>query len=488
MERKKILTILAFFIGISSLLLSQTTFERTYGGPYYDAGSSVLQTSDDGYMVVGTSRYYDSEINYLYLIRTDAEGDTLWTRVLGGKEHESGTFIQKTSDSGYIITGSTNSFGAGNSDMYLIKTDDKGDTLWTKTFGGTGIDYGICVRQTEDQGYIIAGHTDSYGSGFYDIYLVKTDAAGDTLWTSVLGGSDFDGCRNIQITSDKGYILVGDTKSFGAGDSDVYLIRTDASGDTLWTKTYGGENYDRGYSLVQTMDGYIIAGATESFGAGNRDVFIIRTNASGDTIWTKTLGGTGYDMANFIQRTSDDGYIIVGETQSYGVLESDILLIKIDSAGNVFWTRTFGGAAHDRGACVQQTSDYGFVITGSTKSFSADGESDIYLVKTNAIGGLTDIRNDRNWTIGSKDFKAHQNYPNPFSESTIISYKVIKPSRIRLELFTLDGSLFMQIFEKHHQPGEYQWRWNPENLDGGLYFYRLRSNEGEITRKMILLK
>jgi hypothetical protein len=180
--------------------------------------------------------------------------------------------------------------------------------------------------------------------------------------------------------------LVGDTKSFGAGDSDVYLIRTDESGDTLWTKTYGGENYDRGYSLVKTLDGYLIAGATESFGAGSRDVCIIRTNLSGDTLWIKTLGGKGYDMANFIQRTYDDGFIIVGETESYGALESDIFLIKIDSAGNVYWTQTIGGAEYDPGACVQQTSDYGFVITGSSKSYSAEGESDIYSVKTNAFG------------------------------------------------------------------------------------------------------
>ncbi|KPL17281.1 MAG: hypothetical protein AMS23_05550 [Bacteroides sp. SM1_62] len=488
MDKKKILTIIAIIISFPFLLLSQTTFERTYGGPYYDAGSSVLQTSDGGYIIIGTSRYYDSEINDMYLIRTDAYGDTIWTRVYGGDDDDSGTFIQETSDSGYIILGATRSFGAGSSDVYLIKIDATGDTLWTKTYGGTGIDYGSCVRQIEDQGYIIAGHTDSYGSGFYDIYLIKTDAFGDTLWTKVLGGSDFDGCRNIQPTSDKGYILVGDTKSFGAGDSDVYLIRTDESGDTLWTKTCGGENYDRGYSLVQTLDGYLIAGATESFGAGSRDVYIIRTNLSGDTLWTKTLGAVGYDMANFIQRTYDDGYIIVGETESYGALESDIFLIKIDSAGNVYWTQTIGGAEYDRGACVQQTSDYGFVITGSSKSYSAEGESDIYLVKTNAFGGLTGIDNDRNWTIGLKDFELHQNYPNPFNTSTTISYQVAKPSRIKLELFTIDGSLLMQVFEKHHQPGEYQWRWNPENLDGGLYFYRLRSSEGEITRKMILLK
>ncbi len=469
------------------MLFSQATFERTYGGPYYDAGSSVLQTTDNGYMIVGTSRYYDSEINYLYLIRTDAYGDTIWTRTYGGKEHESGTFIQATSDSGYIISGSTRSFGAGSADVYLIKINAAGDTLWTKTFGGIGIDYGNCVRQTEDQGYIIAGHTDSYGSGLYDIYLIKTDASGDTLWTKVLGGSDYDWCKNIQQTPDEGYIIVGDTKSFGAGDSDVFLIKTDASGDTLWTKTYGGANYDRGFSLVQTLEGYIIVGVTESFGAGEGDIYIIKTNLAGDTLWTKTMGGTDYDRAHFIQKTYDDDYILVANTKSYGAGDGDVYLAKIDSGGNVYWTRTFGGSEYDNGTCVRQTSDKGFIITGSSKSYSTSDNYDIYLVKTDANGLLTGIENLR-MPVGSKDIQLYQNFPNPFNASTTFSYKVNKPSRIKLELYALDGSLVTKIFEKHHQPGEYQWKWNTKGICSGIYFYRLRSSEGEITKKMILLK
>jgi hypothetical protein len=487
MDMKKILSPLIIILSISSTLLSQTTFERTYGGPYYDAGNCVLQTPDSGYIIVGTSRYYDSEINYLFLIRTDAYGDTIWTRAYGGDEHDSGTFIQETSDSGYIVLGGTRSFGAGGPDVYLLKITSTGDTLWTKTFGGAGIDYGHCVRQTEDLGYIIAGTTDSYGSGLNDIYLIKTDASGDILWTREIGGEEYDWCKNIQQTSDKGYILVGDTKSSGAGDKDVYLVKTNAIGDTLWTRTYGGVNYDRGYSLVQTWEGYIIVGATESFGAGDRDVYIIKTNLAGDTLWTKTLGGTGYDQANFIQKTYDDDYIIVGETQSYGDLESNIYLIKIDSGGNVYWTRTIGGADYDRGACVQQTSDRGFIITGSSTSFSASDDYDIYLVKTDGNGQLTGIENPR-IPVGPKNIRLYQNYPNPFNTTTTISYRVTKPSKIKLELFTLNGSLIMQIFEKYHQPGEYHWKCNTNLLESGTYFYRISNGNHEITKKMILLR
>lgn len=487
MRMKNFLTTLIFIFSMSSMLLSQTTFERTYGGPYHDSGSSVLQTTDNGYIIIGTSRYYNSDINSIYLIRTNSNGDTLWTRVFGGEDHDSGTFIQATSDMGYIISGSTNSFGAGGTDVYLIKINATGDTLWTKTYGGTGTDYGHCVRQTTDLGYIIAGHTNSFGSGFNDIYLIKTNASGDTLWTKVFGGINYDWCKNVQQTSDEGYIIVGDTKSFGAGDSDVYLIKTDASGDTLWTKTYGGANYDRGYSIVQTSEGYIIAGVTESFGAGERDVYIIKTNSTGDTLWTKTLGGIGYDIAYFIQKTYDDDYILVGDTESYGAVDGDVFLIKIDSGGDVYWTRTIGGSEFDHGNCVQQTSDEGYIITGSSYSYSISDDNDIYLVKTDVNGGLTRIENSR-MPIGPTDFQLAQNYPNPFNAATTISYKVDIPSKIKLDIFSIDGSVVRKIFEKCHQPGQYQWKWNAENISSGVYLYRLSNGESYITKKMILLK
>ncbi len=167
------------------------------------------------------------------------------------------------------------------------------DTLWTKAFGGTNEDYGRSVQETSDGGYIIAGYTKSFGAGSYDVYLIKTDANGDTTWTKTYGGSNIDQGYSVEQTSDGGYIIAGNSKSFGAGLDDVYLIKTDANGDTTWTKTYGGSNIDQGYSVEQTSDGgYIIAGYTKSFGAGSYDVYLIKTDANGDTTWTKTYGGS----------------------------------------------------------------------------------------------------------------------------------------------------------------------------------------------------
>jgi len=198
----------------------------------------------------------------------------------GGSEEDMGVSAQQTTDGGYIIAGSTDSFGAGSKDVYLIKTDARGNVAWYKTFGGEADDYGGSVQQTSDGGYIIAGHTDSFGSGKADVYLIKTDKMGDAVWSKTFGGEQDDIGISAQQTSDGGYIIVGGTGSFGAGGSDVYLIKTDAMGNTVWYKTYGGLRDDMGIAVQQTSDnGFIIAGYTDSFGSGDSDVYLIRTNA-----------------------------------------------------------------------------------------------------------------------------------------------------------------------------------------------------------------
>ncbi len=300
---------------------------------------------------------------------------------------ETGMSVQQTTDGGYIIAGKTYTFGnaLGYSDVYLIKTDLNGDTLWTKTFGGMLDEIGLSVQQTNEGGYIISGSTDSFGNGSSDMYLIKTNSYGETLWTKTYGGEYYEAGMSVQQTTDGGYILTGMTSSFGVDSYNVYLIKTSSNGDTLWTKTIGGEHLYTGNSIQQTTDGgYIISGSGRADVDDDLDVLLIKTDINGETIWTNTFGGQFWDYGYSAHQTIDGGYIITGSTPSNGNAY-DVYLIKTDNIGDTLWTKTFGGVYDDRGVSVQQTTDGGFIVTGS-KLMPEKGATDIYLIKTDEYG------------------------------------------------------------------------------------------------------
>lgn len=365
-------------IGSFATLVPATQWEKTFGGPQYDVGNIVRQTSDSGFIVAGTTASYGAGDNDVYLIKTNASGDNTWTKTFGGVSAEHGYAVQQTADGGFIISGTTATFGAGSDDVYLIKTDASGDNTWSKTFGGVDSDRGHSVQQTSDGGYIIAGSTVSSGPGLCALYLIKTDASGNVVWDNALGEGTWQEGHSVQQTSDGGYVIAGFVYS-SATSFDVYLVKTDASGNVAWTKRFGGAGDDYGYSVRQTADGgYVIAGSTTSFGAGSDDVLLIKTNASGDNTWTRTFGGTGSDAASSVQQSSDGGYVIAGTTTSFGAGSDDVYLIRTDASGSAVWTKTLGGTGSDRGRSVQQTADGGYVVTGSTE---VAGSSDVYLIK-----------------------------------------------------------------------------------------------------------
>jgi len=313
-----------------------------------------------------------------------------WEKTFGWSNedyNEKGHSVQQTTDGGFIITGVelyTEDMPPYEdySDVYLIKTDSSGIQQWYQTFGGTDNDYGTSVQQTTDGGYIISGETRSFGNGSTDVYLIKTDANGIEQWNQTFGGTDADGGYSVQQTTDGGYIITGYTWSFGNG-GDVYLIKTDGNGIEQWNKTFGGTSSDYGYSVQQTTDGgYIISAETRSFGNGSADVYLIKTDANGIEQWYQIFGGTDDDYGTSVQQTTDGGYIITGGADSY---PPDVYLIKTDANGIEQWNQTFGGVSTDVGRSVQQTTDGGYIITGYTWSFG-NGSADVYLIKTDANG------------------------------------------------------------------------------------------------------
>ena len=372
--------------GIISIFLIKTdeqgnlSWLKTYG---VGIGWSGQQTSDDGYIIAGGYTESFGAESDVWLIKTNSLGFKMWDRTFGGISSDIAMCVQQTTDGGYIITGYTWSFGADDFDVWLIKTDSKGNMIWGKTFGGIDEDYGCFVQQTTDGGYIITGATRSFGA---DVWLIKTDSAGNEMWSKTFGGLYYDGGRCVQQTTDGGYIITGYTESFGDVNGDVWLIKTDSDGNNVWNKTFGGTNLDEGRYVQQiNNDGYIITGITSSFGAGYIDVWLIKTDSDGNKVWSRAFGGADDDIGWCVQQTTDGGYIITGYTWSFGAGLSDFWLIKTDSTSNMVWNRTFGGISTDYGRSVQQTNDGGYIITGDTSSFGA-GWSDVWLIKTDKDG------------------------------------------------------------------------------------------------------
>ncbi len=362
-------------------------WQKTFGSIWGDEGHSVQQTSDGGYIITGCSGANSPlQAGDVCLIKTDPNGNCDWQKTFGGSADDYGYSVQQTSDGGYIITGWTSSFGSGDYDVYLIKTEPNGNEKWQKTFGGSQKDRGYSVKQTNDGGYIIVGRTESYGAGILDVYLIKTDPNGDSQWQKTFGGSSWDEGSSVQQTTDGGYIIAGLTMSFGAGNVDFYLIKTDPNGDKKWQKTFGGNNRDWGESVQQTTDGgYIISGFTQSYGAGGCDVYLIKTDPNGNLQWQKTFGGSDDEQGYSIRQTSDGGFIIAGFK---GIFDGDVYLVKTDPNGNMQWQKTLGGSHNDRAYSVQQTTDNGYIITGFTHSYGA-GRSDVYFIKLCPDGTLS---------------------------------------------------------------------------------------------------
>jgi len=394
---KKIIAfvIAAFIVSYSysqQILIKQ--FEKTYGGAWYERLYGMEQTADGGYILTGLTTSFGSGGSDVFLVKTDQMGNSQWTKTYGGTGNEWGIGIQQTIDGGYIVGGNTNSFGAGSNDYFLIKTDQNGDTLWTRTFGGTSSDDAYAVRQTNDGGYILTGVTSSFGVYGNAVYLVKTDANGNLQWQRTIEILTWEASHGIQQTNDGGYIITGLTYGWG----NAFLLKTDSLGNKEWVKyNYFGTNFSIGKGVTQTPDGgYVFTGSVYGIGSGAFDIFLIKTNANGDTLWRKTYGGILNDFGFYLFPLADGGYLIGGETWNFGAGNSDIIFIITDENGNEIRRGTAGGPSQDGDGnasiygslSVIQTFDGGYAVGGTTFSFGAD-ERDFYFVKLIELSNLT---------------------------------------------------------------------------------------------------
>jgi len=365
-------------------------FSVTFGGEGWDLGYDVAQTSDGAYLCIGDAEF--SGAGDLWVLKSDDKGNEVWSRTYGGSQYDWGASIQPIDGGAIIACGSTQSFGHGNNDAWLLNMDAQGDTLWSRTFGGSEHESANAVLQVQGGGFALAGYTTSFGAGGYDAWLLKTDAEGNELWNRTYGGSENEIASDVAETEDGGFVVTGYTESSGAGDDDLWLIRTDSEGNEVWSQTYGGIGQDRGSSVRQTDDGgFIAVGFTKSYGAGDSDLWLIKTDAQGNETWSRIYGGTASDYGTSVRKTENSGFVILGCTKSFGAGLNDIWLIHVDAQGDSLWSRTFGGTQNDQGNNLHVTNDGGFICVGSTESYGA-GSSDLWLIKTDENGSTETSR------------------------------------------------------------------------------------------------
>jgi hypothetical protein len=380
-----IFVLLLFIIQNNLVVNAAITFQKTFGGTSDEYGYATEQLSDGGYIMCGRTISFGVGGFDNYLIRLNANGDTLWTKTYGNIGYDEAQSIKQTSDGGFIMVGQTATVDWAG-DVYLVKTDANGVLVWSTAFGTAGkFDFGYSVRQTSDGGYIIAGLTNSTGAGLRDVLLLKTNSTGVLQWSKTYGGASDDEGKSVEETADGGFIISGFTQSYGSG-YQMYLIKTNSTGNITWSKTFGGGGMELGYSVKQTSDGgYVLLGYSDSYGSGLVDVLLLKLTATGGISWSKTYGGASDDYGSCINITSDGGYIISGKTLSYGGGAGDFYLIKTDVNGLHQWSKAYGGTALDQAGNVRQTADGGYILTGYTMSFGA-GIREAYLVKTDATG------------------------------------------------------------------------------------------------------
>jgi uncharacterized delta-60 repeat protein len=387
---KKIIyfTFCLLFLGSFQYLHAQ--WAKTYGGSGDDYASSIQQTSDGGYIVAGQTESFGFGNEDLWILKLDSNGNIEWQKTYG-LSHEDRTYdkpdiIHETSDGGYIVTCSTKSFNDGVNDIWILKLSSAGDIEWQKIYGGSSWDNPNSIRQTIDGGYIVAGFTRSF-SDYNDYWILKLSSDGNIEWQKAFDGGWQEHARAIWQTDDGGYVVAGNSYSFtGSLQSDFWILKLSSNGDVEWQKTYGGSGEDNPYSIQQTSDGgYIVGGETNSFGVGYYDIWILKLSSNGDIEWQNTYGDSFSDNSATIKETSDGSYIVSSWFYKAGKREGRILKLSLN--GNIEWQNTYGGSDDDGVSSIQETNDGGYIVGGWTWSFGA-GRADFMVAKLYPDGNI----------------------------------------------------------------------------------------------------
>jgi hypothetical protein len=457
---------------------SQITFQKLYGGARIESARDLEICPNGDFLLVGTTTSFSPGDSDVYVLRVDKEGNKLFEKAIGGRGNEMAYSVRSTNDGNFIVGGFTSSYGAGGYDAYLLKITPSGDVIWSKTYGSSGSDIMREASPTSDGGFILSGYSNSKGN--YDAFLIKTDASGNEQWRKYYGGTGTDMSFSVKQSPDEGFIFFGTTYSQGAGGGDFYLVKTDIAGNVSWTKVFGGPAAEEGQFVQCTSDGgYIVVGDQESNSAGGYDINVTKFNGSGGQSWTKLFGGAQKDVGKMVQPTTEGGYVISGITRSFGLKEPDFWIIKIDGGGGLQWQKTYGYAYHEHCYPVKQTSDGGYIAAGHSDSPPSAG-IDALLIKTDGQG---------NMTVGIEEngiAAVLGTYPNPAAEKLNIDLSALPREDYKLVFI---NSLGQEVYTESISRKDLSERReiNIASFPRGLYLLNLRgsSDRNLISRKLV---
>jgi hypothetical protein len=482
-----------------------------YGGLRRDYAYDLKQTNDQGFIIAGYSTSFDNN-KQMYLIKTDSQGTIEWQKTYGGNLDEEARGVTIANDGGYLVCGFTNSFGSGEFDVYVIRTDPYGDTLWTKTIGGAAFDRGYDCLTLED-GFALVGGTGSYGAGNMDLYMIKLDNTGNIVWenTSGSGGFNFERGLDIQLTPDNTLVAVGQGSSSGDG-SDIYLVTADLSGNLLLSKKIGNNVvHDFGFGVHPCNDGgFLIGGKTVNATNANFEGYIVKINAQGLTVWEKIIEKEGSDGINAICEASD-GYILAGQTNSFGSGRFDGWLLKIEEPLYCFFTEdiTFGQAPLEVNFTDYSSSnvtswEWDFNHAGvidsyeqsPTYTFTEAGNYSVQLVVSDGSHSDTVLKENliHVTSINTEEISLNKNimicYPTPFNESVTIKFKVRNHEEAEIKVIDLYGKEVKNF--GLYKAGDYEIKWEGDtnekgNISTGIYYVMLRTETKLLYKKIIRL-
>jgi hypothetical protein len=476
--------ILSIFISLITNLLAQapdTAWTRHFHRGSWEPVYSIQETSDEGFIMVGPSHLLNDNSSEAFLVKTDRNGDSLWSRVIGNNQHFYPNCVKEDPNGGYVIVGEKQNL-SGPSEAFVVKTDENGDSLWSFFYGASGNTLANYVTCTADTGYVVTGH--QYVSTHQDIFACKLDAQGASVWLKIYDRPGHESAACINQTMDEGFLIGGKADYHTAGRYDFFVVKTDSVGDTLWTRTYGRSDDDYCYSCQQTSDsGFIFFGTTDTIIVSSyTHSLAIKTDTSGQVEWQQIYyRGTGGDFGHSVQQTSDGGYIFGGNSLNPGQSQ-DFCFMRTDADGNIQWIKTVGGAATEFAYSVLQTADGGYVLGGETSFIGSHG-GDFWIVKLNAFPSSIEKKD-----LNMSTFQLFQNYPNPFNPVTTIEFFLPHADQVSLKIFNLLGEEVATLLSDKLLSGHYYSEWDARNYPSGIYYYKFQAGNYREVKKMILLK